>query len=93
MTALGVSAADAAAYADRILAWRSSAEPGQNLDIELIDEQERHRRPSPGPGADLRPARFEGGYRFATPLLGVSALKRPCSWASRSRVVAGRIEA
>ncbi|MDA9499815.1 general secretion pathway protein GspK [Bradyrhizobium sp. CCBAU 11357] len=29
MTALGVSTADAPAYADRILAWRSSAEPGQ----------------------------------------------------------------
>lgn len=30
MTALGVSAADAAVYADRILAWRSSTEPGQD---------------------------------------------------------------
>jgi len=30
MTALGVSAADAPVYADRILAWRSSMEPGQD---------------------------------------------------------------
>ncbi|MGY3034672.1 general secretion pathway protein K [Bradyrhizobium sp. USDA 4354] len=30
MTALGVSAADAPVYADRVLAWRSSAEPGQD---------------------------------------------------------------
>lgn len=30
MTALGVSATDAPVYADRILAWRSSTEPGQD---------------------------------------------------------------
>jgi general secretion pathway protein K len=30
MTALGVSETDAAVYADRILAWRSSTEPGQD---------------------------------------------------------------
>jgi len=30
MTALGVSATDASVYADRILAWRSSTEPGQD---------------------------------------------------------------
>jgi general secretion pathway protein K len=30
MTALGVSATDAPVYADRILAWRSSSEPGQD---------------------------------------------------------------
>ena len=30
MTALGVSATDAPVYADRILAWRSSMEPGQD---------------------------------------------------------------
>ncbi|EJN12849.1 type II secretory pathway, component PulK [Bradyrhizobium sp. YR681] len=30
MTALGVSAADAPVYADRIMAWRSSTEPGQD---------------------------------------------------------------